>query len=108
MVDNSACYTFSLDQAGINYTLSDENILNIRFEARQKYIDRINRSTVVAKIDFSTLDIETIKAEFANGATYSLQKLPITVNVSSVGESAYKVLVRDPSQLLVILNPPKE
>lgn len=97
-----------LDQAGINYTLSDENILNIRFEARQKYIDRINRSTVVAKIDFSTLDIETIKAEFANGATYSLQKLPITVNVSSVGESAYKVLVRDPSQLLVILNPPKE
>lgn len=97
-----------LDQEGINFTLSDENISNIRIETRRKYADRVNRSSIVAKIDFSQLDLEAIKAEFANGATYSLQRMPITVTISNLGESAYKVLVRDPSQLLVILNPPKE
>lgn len=97
-----------LEEAGIDFSLSEENILNLRLEARSKYIQRITRSTVVAKISFSDLDLAAISAEFAAGSTYSLQNMPITVTVSSLGDSAYKVLVRDPSELLVILNPSKE
>lgn len=98
----------TLDEAGINFSLSDENILDIRLQSRSKYVERINRSNVVAKVDFSDLDLAAIQAEFAAGSTYSIQKMPITVTVTSLGDSAYKVLVRDPSELLVILNPAKE
>ncbi len=97
-----------LEEAGINFQLSEQNVMDIRIEARQKYIDRITRANVVAKIDFATMDLQGIKEAFAKGDRYKLAQLPITVTVSNVGESAYKVLVRDPSTLLVILSPPGE
>lgn len=97
-----------LEEEGINFLLSEQNVLDVRIEARQKYIDRITRANVVAKIDFLSIDFEAVKESFDRGDRYRIVELPITVTVSNVGESAYKVLVRTPSTLMVILSPHKE
>lgn len=93
-----------LDEAGLDYSLGIENMTDLRFQVRQKYEDRITRENVAAKIDFSALDFADIKEEIAGGSSHIRLYLPINVSVSGLGEAAYRVTVRYPSEIIVILS----
>ncbi len=92
-----------LEELGLTYSLAEEqSATNLQFAVRQHNAERINYESVEVEARIGDLDLQRIREQLEKQKQVSVS-MDLAVRVRGLGQGAYDLRSREPSQLLILL-----